>query len=189
MGISDEITRILRFLSAHGIRTDAHVFQYFESPQGEALIHRRAVQTVTTRVTTRRPSSPGGAYATIDELAAYVQNETVRSFIDSIPEWVESEFGSDADAYVTSPTFPSDGWFRLRLLGKVRMTWYFAKKWMFVWVHEPSAEDASWLKEQLTKPAEVRVNADGVLRFHVAEVPDLNVFKDYTRKLYERAQT
>jgi hypothetical protein len=109
--IAEEIQRILRFLTSHGIRCEAHEFQYFESPKGDRLIHRRAV----ARMKTATPKPDGGpAYATLDDLNSYVLEPIVRPWIDALPEWVGDEFESGE----ASLSVPGNGNLRIRLFGK-----------------------------------------------------------------------
>jgi hypothetical protein len=169
--IGDEIQRVMRFVSAHGLSMEGHEFQYYRSPQGDELIHRRAVGGAQT--TRPSPPSAGPAYRTVEELAAYIDDEAVRQFIPALQSFLEElPFHPEVIFGI-----PGGGSWRVRFLGKTRAQGYFAKRWAFCWWSERFDEDVQWFKQQLSVPDQVKVDANGTLRFHLRTTGDLDVLK------------
>jgi hypothetical protein len=77
--IGEEIQSVMRFLSTHGVSMQGHEFQYFQSPGGDELVHRWTVGTVVGPNPSQRSTASG--YRPLDELAAYVEDDTVRGWI------------------------------------------------------------------------------------------------------------
>lgn len=82
---------------------------------------------------------------------------------------------------------PGNGNWRVRFLGKTRAQGYFAKKWAFVWWSDRFDEDVKWFMERLSAPAQVKVDGNGTLRFHLREAGDLKIFKTALQDAYDRA--
>jgi hypothetical protein len=179
--IGDEIQRVMRFLSAHGVNMEGHEFQYFLSPQGDELVHRQTVGVVSVLGPT--PPSAGPAYHTLDELADYVEDDTVRQWIAAIQAWGdELPFRPEVRFAV-----PGNGNWRVRFLGKTRAQGYFAKRWAFVWWSDRFDQDVQWFKERLSAPDQVQVDGTGTLRFHLRTTGDLGVLKTALQSTYERS--
>jgi len=77
--------------------------------------------------------------------------------------------------------------YAIRILGRVRLTLYYAKQWMFVWLGQRFEGDVEWLKSRLSEPGEVKVDANGTPRFHASTASDLNVLEELVQKLLEEA--
>jgi hypothetical protein len=82
---------------------------------------------------------------------------------------------------------PGNGNWRVGFLGKTRAQGYFAKKWAFVWWSERFDDDVHWFTERLSVPDQVRVDANGTLRFHVRTTGDLEVLRTALKDAYNRA--
>ena len=52
---------------------------------------------------------------------------------------------------------------------------YFARNWLFLWLKDRFEGDQEWYAARLSKPEEVRVDAYGRLRVHLAGEADLEV--------------
>jgi hypothetical protein len=179
--IGEEIQRVMRFLSSHGLNMEGHAFQYFQSPQGDELIHREAVGVVTNPSPIPAPGGP--AYRTLDELANYVDDETVRQWISALQALSEDlAFHPDVRFAV-----PGNGNWRVRFLGKTRAQGYFAKKWAFVWWTDRFDEDVAWFEGRLSAPEQVQVDSNGTLRFHLRTSEDLAVLRTALQDAYNRA--
>jgi hypothetical protein len=187
--ISAEVLRIFDYLAQHGIRIDAHEFKFFESPQGERFIYRRAAHESPSGARLARQASANGGvqYASTEALAQYVRNDAIRDCIFTLPEWVDDEFEGNA---VVDVRIPGPGNFRLRVLGQTaRFGWYFAQQWIYAWDDEPHEDDAATLKAALSKPDEVKVHeSSGHLRFHAATASDVAALKDQVRRHVARRQ-
>ncbi len=180
--IGDEIQRVMGFLSDHSLSVEGHEFQYFKSPQGDDLILRRAVGGMPAG----RPSSPptGPAYRTLDELTAYVDDDTVRQYIPALQAL------SDELPFHPDVTFaiPGNGNWRVRFLGKSRAQGYLAKRWAFCWWSDRFDDDIQWFKGgRLSAPEQVKVDANGTFRFHLRTTGDLGVLKEALQAAYDRA--
>jgi hypothetical protein len=180
--IAEEIQRILRYLTSHGIRCEGHEFQYFESPKGDRLIHRRAVARVKT---TTQKSDGSPAFATLDDLNNHVVEPIVRTWIDALPEWV----GRELESGEVLLSVPGNGNIRIRLLGKTVASGYFAKRWLFVWWQDRFPGDEAWFKARLSRPEQVKVDQTDTLRFHVATATDLEVLEAALRDAETRNST
>jgi hypothetical protein len=157
----------MRFLSTRGVNMEGHEFQYFRSPQGDELILRQSVGGVSR--SSPIPPAGGPAYRTLDELAKYVEDETVRKWIAAIQGWSdELPFHPDVRFAV-----PGNGIWSVRFRGKTRAQGYFAKRWAFVWWPDRFGEDVEWFKQRLSAPDQVRVDGNGTLRFHIRTTDDL----------------
>ncbi len=179
--IGEEIRSVMRFLSTHGVNMEGHEFQYFRSPQGDELIHRQTVGVVSGPSPT--PPAAGPAYRTLDELAEYVEDDAVRQWIAAVQAWGdELPFHPEVRFAV-----PGNGNWSVRFLGKTRAQGYFAKRWAFVWWPDRFDQDVRWFKERLSAPDQVRVDANGTLRFHLRTTSDLGILKDALQTTYDRA--
>lgn len=103
---------------------------------------------------------------TIEELREMIVPEAVRDLIDLLP----ARFAAEADGWKAS-AFP-----RAQVKSPLSgANGYFARNWLFLWLKDRFEGDQEWYAARLSKPEEVRVDAYGRLRVHLAGEADLEV--------------
>ena len=179
--IGDEIQRVMRFLSTHGMGMEGHEFKYYRSPQGDEFISRRVVGVVAG--TSSPPPSASSGVRTLDDLVAHVTDDAVRPLIEA--------FQALGDELSFHPevrfAIPGNGNWRVRILGKTRAEGYFARRWAFTWWQDRFDGDVDWFKERLSAPDQVKVDGNGTLRFHIRHADDFEILKTALRDAYDRA--
>lgn len=177
--ISPEVRRIVSFLSQRsGLEIEAHEFRFYESEKGEKLISRSAISPTGDR----RPveKAPDADWST-EKIEAYVADSAVRAMVRALPQWCEENF-DNADVQVYYRRYSE---FAVRIAARVRLTFYFAKQHMFVWLNHRFPEDVEWLKQELSRPTEVKVDKYGNPRFHVKTEQDFRVLKELINKILQ----
>lgn len=176
--ISDEVGRIIRLLNSKGeLAIEGHEFKYYESRKGEKLISRTAILAEKKPVGPPQPS-----YLTVEEIQDYTTAPVLKRAVTELPQWCASAYDpSDVKIYYRSYTD-----FAVRIAGKVRLAFSYAKKWMYAWVPHRFQGDLDWLQSSLSKPNEVKVAKDeDSIRFHVETEDDLQVLKDLIAKIVD----
>ena len=127
-------------------------------------IDPEAAETVGAEVE-RRQAKVG----TIDELRESIIDPEARELVDLIPR----RFGEIAG--ITQDLRASNSSQAVRLKGREgrAAAGYFAKNWLLLWLRGRFDGDEAWFKANLSKPDEVRIDANGTLRFHVVNAADL----------------
>jgi hypothetical protein len=69
----------------------------------------------------------------------------------------------------------------------VRLSLYYAKQWMFVWLYHRFEGDLDWLKTHLSEPGQVRVDKNDVARFHVRSADDFVSFQELVKRVLQGA--
>jgi len=179
--IGDEIQRVMRFLSTHGMRMEGHEFKYYRSPQGDEFISRRVVGVIAG--TSSPPPSASSGVRTLDDLVAHVTDDTVRPLIEAL-QALGDELSFHPEVRFA---IPGNGNWRVRFLGKTRAEGYFAKRWAFAWWQDRFNGDVDWFKERLSAPDQVKVDGNGTLRFHIRHADDFEVLKTALQDAYDRA--
>ena len=185
--IPSELARIVEFLNEQMTTTEVialEVKQYVEEGgQRQTLVPRIVGRTEAARQTKRAGRDP--QFKTIDDLKAYVSDEAVRSFIESVPRRL-GELFPDAEVRIG---IPGSGQSAMRVRGKARVQWWYAKRWMYAWSQYRFDGDEEFLKSRLSKPDEVRPGETvgtgewGGIRFHIMNDADLQVFEEFAQRI------
>ena len=188
--IPSELARIVKFLNEQMATTEVialEVKQYVEEGgQRQTLVPRIVGRTQAARDAKDTSRSP--RFKTIDDLKAHVRDETIRSWIDSVPKRLRELF-PDSEVRLAIPG-TGDGSFRVD--GKTRLGWWYSQRHLYAWTEERFEGDEVLLKSRLSRPAQVKTKEDyrewdyGI-RFHVKNDADMKVFEDVARRLYEQA--
>ena len=122
--------------------------------------------------TEREVERKAAGIITLEDLKASIDIDETRELVDLIP----SRF-AELEGYTENlRASKSSDSVRLRGPGGERAAvGYFAKGWLLLWWRGRFDGDEAWFKARLSKPDEVRVNADDALRVHVANAADLEV--------------
>jgi len=178
--ISGEVKRIISFLAQRSnLDIQAHEFKFFETERGEKLISRVAISAMGVKPLPPPPDSDWS----LERIEEKVTNPVVRGMVRNLLKWCDEEFDKqDVDIYYTSYSG-----FNIRVAGKVRLSLYYAKQWMFVWLNHRFEGDLDWLKTHLSDPGQVRVDKTNAARFHVSTAEDFVSFKELVKRVLKEA--
>ena len=182
--IPSELARIVEFLNEQMATTEVialEVKQYLEKDGKRQTLVPRIVGRTQRAI--RTPSGP--EFKTIDELKAQVQDETIRSWVDYVPQRLKELF-PDAEVRLDIPG-TGDG--SLSINGKERLGWWYSSGHLYAWSYRFEGDEELLRGANLSRPGQVKIveDVEDYIRFHVKSEDELRVFEDFARRSYEQA--
>ena len=172
--ISDEVEHTLRYLrtrfgaDVYGVQFSVH------QAGGDTII---STTTVVGREHVAKPPQAGAPREreSDEAILARAKTEFVRQAVTAIEDWVSQSGieGLTVDHSTSSEHF-------IRYLGTSWIYYYYASRWLYMWLYSVTEEELQLLRERLSKPDSLltKENWSGGWRFHVATNGDLDVLKD-----------
>jgi len=181
--ISEEVEQTLRYLrtrfgaDVYGVQFSVH------QAGGDTII---STTTVVGREQVAKPAQAGVAREreSDEAILARAKTEFVREAVRSIEEWVSQ---SGIEGLTVDHSTGSDHF--IRYLGISWAYYYYAMRWLYMYLYRPSEEEVETLRAKLSKPESLQTGEgwDG-WRFHIATNDDLDALKDLIVQRVEARQ-
>ena len=177
---SGEVEQTLRYLrSRMGVDISGLRFGIHESGpdlliETELLVGREPATSAARKV------SRSTSTFTDEELIERATSPFVRASVGRIEEWINGLGLPNVELSISSRSER-----RIFVSGKRTSAFYYARDWIYCWLHPFTAEEAAALRSRLSRPSEVIEARRGYIRFHLATSEDLAVYKEMLERRFK----
>lgn len=181
--ISEEVEQTLRYLrtrfgaDVYGVQFSVH------QAGGDTII---STTTVVGREQVAKPAQTGTPQEreSDESIVARAKTEFVREAVSSIEKWVSQ---SGIEGLTVDHSTGSDHF--IRYLGITWASYYYAMRWLYMYLDRPSDAEVETLRTKLSKPESVQTGESwNGWRFHIATNDDLEVVKNLIVQRVEARQ-
>ncbi len=170
--ISREVEQTLRYLRTKlGVDITGREFRVHQAGEELILETSSIVGREATAVAAEKSPTVSGIEAD-DSIRLRAETDFVKRAVTSIEDWIASLNDSPLDVHHRRGSEHA-----IRLRGREIASYYYARRWLYCVLLNPSDTEKASLHSRLSKPEEVKEVPQGV-RFHLATDADLEVLQE-----------